>query len=46
MRLKNLTRLLRRQDGIALVMAIGILGVLTISGDDAGLLLDHECAER
>jgi len=32
MRLKNLTRLLRRQDGIALVMAIGILGVLTISG--------------
>ena len=32
MRLTNLTRLLRRQDGIALVMAIGILGVLTISG--------------
>jgi len=32
MRLKNLIRLLRRQDGISLVMAIGILGVLTISG--------------
>jgi hypothetical protein len=32
MRLTNLIRLLRRQDGIALVMAIGILGVLTISG--------------
>jgi len=32
MRLTNFTRLLRRQDGIALVMAIGILGVLTISG--------------
>ena len=32
MRLSNLTRLLRRQDGIALVMAIGILGVLTITG--------------
>ena len=32
MRLSNLIRHLRRQDGIALVMAIGILGVLTISG--------------
>jgi len=32
MRLKNLIRLLRRQDGISLVMAIGILGVLTMSG--------------
>jgi Tfp pilus assembly protein PilX len=32
MRLSNFIRLLRRQDGIALVMAIGILGVLTISG--------------
>src|SRR5438034_11099955 len=27
-----LRRLLRRQDGITLVMAVGILGVLTISG--------------
>ena len=32
MRLSNLIRLFRRQDGIALVMAIGILGVLTITG--------------
>jgi hypothetical protein len=32
MRLTNFIRLLRRQDGISLVMAIGILGVLTISG--------------
>jgi hypothetical protein len=32
MRLSNFIRLLRRQDGIALVMAIGILGVLTITG--------------
>ena len=32
MRLRNLIRLLRRQDGISLVMAIGILGVLTVSG--------------
>ena len=30
--MKNLRRLLRRQDGITLVMAVGILGVLTISG--------------
>ncbi len=27
-----LRRLLRRQDGITLVMAVGILGVLTVSG--------------
>ena len=46
MRLSNLIRLLRRQDGIALVMAIGILGVLTIYGDDARLLLELERAER
>jgi len=32
MRLTKLTWLFRRQDGIALVMAIGILAVLTISG--------------
>jgi hypothetical protein len=30
--MKRLRRLLRRQDGITLVMAVGILGVLTLSG--------------
>src|SRR5688572_26089874 len=30
--MKNLRRLFRRQDGITLVMAVGILGVLTLTG--------------
>ena len=32
MRLSNLLRRFRRQDGISLVMAVGILGVLSVSG--------------
>ena len=31
----RLLRLLRREDGISLVMAIGVLGVLTLAGATA-----------